>query len=46
MERFSNYKNYKMFKKILSLLLGGYKKRPVYALVPKQNTRLPQKKSS
>ena len=30
-----------MFKRILSLLLG-YKKKPVYALVPVQKKQLPQ----
>ena len=36
-----------MWKKILSLLLGGARRpKPAYALVPKQqNTRIPQKRN-
>jgi hypothetical protein len=34
-----------MFKKLLSLLLGGKNPKPAYAYIPKQqNTRMPQKK--
>jgi hypothetical protein len=35
-----------MLKKILSLLLGTQKPKPAYALVPKQNNKMPQKRAN
>lgn len=32
-----------MLKRILSLLLGIRQQKPAYALVPKQNGKMPQK---
>jgi hypothetical protein len=34
-----------MFKRILSLLLG-FKKKPAYALVPKQTRQMPQNRQT